>query len=97
MVFELVYWRVPPPNEIVPDEPIALAEPKLKTPALIFIAPDVELFPDIVKLPTLSVVLPEYELFPLNVNVPAPDLRSDPPELVSPVAHVTFWPLISTL
>ena len=59
MVFELVYCRVPPPNEMVPDEPIAFAEPKLKTPALIFIAPDVELSPLKVKLPTLRVVLPE--------------------------------------
>ena len=92
-----MYCRVPPPNEMVPDVPIAFAEPKLKTPPLIFIAPDVELFPDIVKLPTLSVVIPEYELSPLNVNVPAHDLRSDPPELVRPVAHVTFWPFVSTL
>jgi hypothetical protein len=75
---------------MVPDVPIAFAEPKLKTPALIFIAPDVELFPDIVMLPTLSVVIPEYELSPLNVNVPEPDLRSDPPELVSPDAQVIF-------
>ncbi len=44
-MFELVYCKVPPPNEMVPDEPIAFAEPKLKTPALIFIAPDVELSP----------------------------------------------------
>ena len=58
-MFELVYWRVPPPNEMVPDEPIALAEPKLKTPALIFTVPDVELFPVKVKFPTLNVVLPE--------------------------------------
>ena len=82
---------------MVPDEPIALLEPKLKTPALIFIAPDVELFPDKVKLPTLSVVLPEYELSPLNVNVPPPVLRSNPFELVSPVAQVIFCPLVSTL
>ena len=97
MVFELVYCKVPPPNEMVPDEPMAFTEPKLKIPALIFIAPDVELFPDKVKLPTLSVVLPEYELSPLNVNVPKPDFRSDPPELVSPEAQVIFCPLVSTL
>ena len=59
MVLELVYCKVPPPNEMVPDEPIAFAEPKLKTPALIFIAPDVELSPLNVRLPTLNVVLPE--------------------------------------
>ncbi len=39
MVFELVYCRVPPPNEMVPDVPIAFAEPKLKTPALILVPP----------------------------------------------------------
>ena len=50
---------MPPPNEMVPDEPIAFAEPKLKTPALILIAPEVELFPVKVKFPTLKVVLPE--------------------------------------
>ena len=82
---------------MVPDEPIAFADPRLKTPALIFIAPDVELSPLNVKLPPLNVVLPEYELSPLNVNVPKPDLRSDPPELVSPEAQVIFWPLVSTL
>ena len=97
MVFELVYCKVPPPNEMVPDVPIALAEPKLKTPALIFTAPDVELFPVKVRFPTLNVVLPEYELFPLSVNVPNPDLSNDPPELVSPVAQTMSWPLVSTL
>ena len=82
---------------MVPDEPMAFVEPKLNTPALILIAPEVELFPDKVRLPTLSVVIPEYELSPLKVSVPDPDLTSEPPELVSPVAQVILCPLVSTL
>ena len=39
MVLKLVYCKVPPPNEMVPVDPIALAEPKLKTPALILVPP----------------------------------------------------------
>ena len=62
MVFELVYCRVPPPNEMVPDEPIAFAEPRLSVPSLMSTPPEKLLLPEIVKTPEpvfISLPLPE--------------------------------------
>ena len=62
MVFELVYCRVPPPNEMVPDVPIAFAEPKLSVPSLMSTPPKKLLFPVTVKTPVpvfISLPLPE--------------------------------------
>ena len=65
-MFELVYWRVPPPNEMVPDEPIALAEPKLSVPSLMSTPPEKLLLPVTVKTPE-----------PVFISLPPPEIVFD--------------------
>ena len=65
-MFELVYWRVPPPNEMVPDEPIALAEPKLSVPSLMSTPPEKLLLAVTVKTPE-----------PVFISLPPPEIVFD--------------------
>ena len=61
-MFELVYCSVPPPNEMVPDEPMAFAEPKLSVPSLMSTPPEKLLLPVTVNTPApvfISLPLPE--------------------------------------
>ena len=56
---------MPPPNEMVPDEPIAFAEPKLSVPSLMSTPPEKLLLPVTVKMPEpvfISLPLPEIVL-----------------------------------
>ncbi len=84
MVFELVYCKVPPPNEMVPDVPIAFAEPKLKTPALMLVPPVYVLLPLRVKVPepdlvTATDVAEPFSIRPVNED----DVLSAPIVIVS--------------
>ena len=66
MVLVLLYCSVPPPKLMVPKVPRAPDEPKLRMPALMFVAPVKSLAP-------LSVVVP----LPDWVSVPAPLITPD--------------------
>ena len=63
MVLELVYCKVPPPNEMVPDEPIAFAEPKFSVPFFISTPPRKLLLPVTVKTPE-----------PVFISLPFPEI-----------------------
>ena len=77
----------------MPDEPIAFAEPKLKTPALIFAPPVKVLLPLKVSVPEpdlVSVTVAEpFSITPVNVN----DVLSAPIVRVGvPVAELVMVP-----
>ena len=46
-------------------------------------------------VPAAARVSPEYVLLPARVSVPAPDLVSEPPLLMSGETNVTLCPLVS--
>ncbi len=90
-----------PLNKLLPfrsiDAPLAtVADPVPKAELVIEpTAPTEATFT--LSVPDETVAPPEYVLDPDKVKTPAPDLIKEPPALVSAVAQVTFWLLVSTL
>ncbi len=92
---------VSPFNKLLPLRSIAAPLATVASPvpkALLVIAPTAptEATPTF-SVPPKTLAPPEYVLAPDKVRTPAPDLLKLAPELVSAVAHVMFWPLVSTL